>query len=279
MTIAQKELRRDTLAEQIARLLVAYIDDQSLEAGDVLPSESRLADEFKVSRATVREAIRLLEAQGLVETANGKRSRVRPVSSELLLTFFSHAVRVREESLFELMELRTGIEVQSATLAAKRRTGEELGRMTGLVSAMHEALLNPVLYTKLDSELHMVIASASHNDMISKFIAAVRKPIEQSIQEGLHSRTSDSQWNEVQFLHAEIVQQIAERDAERAGQAMERHFKDAVNAITNWRAPNSSSTSHWTERHLVDLREEMKGREPGRAIDRSDFGEDDGNRT
>ena len=78
-----KELTRESLAEQVAQSLTDYIYN-SLEPDDVLPSTAKLAEEYDVSRIVIREALKFLEAQDIIEVANGKRAKVKPISANIL---------------------------------------------------------------------------------------------------------------------------------------------------------------------------------------------------
>ncbi len=224
-------LQRRTLADQVATHLLERIDRQSLLPGSLLPSEAQLAADFGVSRPVVREAMRALEATGVVAVANGKGAIVRPLSGDPLSGFFQHAARVRREAVVELLEVRKGIEIQSATLAAERRTAEEAAEMRQLVAEMRDALREPQSYTERDVALHLLIARASRNLMLYHLVESIREPLQESIREGLQRRVSDEQMERVQELHERLIDAVASGDAAQAGQAMADHFDEAVTAI------------------------------------------------
>ena len=224
-------LQRKTLADQVAEHLLEYIDQQSLPAGAVLPSESQLAANFGVSRPVVREAMRALEATGVVAVANGKGAIVRPLSGDPLSGFFQRAARVRREALVELLEVRKGIEIQSATLTAERRTAEEATEMLRLVAEMREALREPQTYTERDVALHLLIARASRNLMLYHLVDSIREPLQESIREGLQRRVSSDEMDRVQELHERLIEAVAAGDAAQSARAMADHFDEAVTAM------------------------------------------------
>lgn len=235
MDVARVGLRRETLAEQVAEQLAAYIGERALQPGEALPTEAALATAFGVSRPTVREALRVLTAKGLIETTTGRGARVKPVTNELLQIFFQRAVQVRQEALIELLEVRKGVEVQSAILAARRRTAADLDALRRLVAAMRRCLDEPARYTELDAELHLAIAGAARNEMLHRLVDAIREPLKETIREGLRSRTTDTQRERVQVLHEELLAAL-ERGSEReAGEVMGRHFDEAVMALAEGR--------------------------------------------
>src|SRR5262245_4098759 len=137
------KLRRETLAEQASQSLIEFIQTQNLKPGDVLPSEARLSVEFGVSRPIIREALKSLAGKGVIDIVNGRGAVVKPIDSETLSEFFERAMHENDNTIMELMEVRKGIEVQSAALAAQRRTPEELAKMSEIVTAMRQHLNDP----------------------------------------------------------------------------------------------------------------------------------------
>src|SRR6476659_3004041 len=100
------KLSRETLAEQAARNLIAFIEAQDLKPGKLLPPESQLAADFGVSRPIIREALKSLEGKGIIEVVSGKGAVVKPLDSHPLRLFFQHAIRIEGEAIIDLMELR-----------------------------------------------------------------------------------------------------------------------------------------------------------------------------
>lgn len=206
-----------------------FIQANGLEPGSTLPSESRLAADFGVSRPVVREALKALQAMDVVEIINGKGAVVKPVTSDILSGFFQRATRGKRESLLELYEVRKGIEVQSASLAAERRTPEELAEMARLAAAMGQHLHDVDTYAELDARLHLLIASATHNLMMHHLVESIREPMKGAIRDGLHRRSSDEeQLMRVQVLHESLLAALEQGDAQEAGRAMARHMDEAV---------------------------------------------------
>src|SRR5688572_30719199 len=103
--ILATKLNRTTLVEQVARNLVEFIESSHLIPGDTLPSTTKLATNFGVSRPVVREALKFLEAKGVIEISNGKKPTVKPITTELLLGFFDRIVKVEHKALREFMEV------------------------------------------------------------------------------------------------------------------------------------------------------------------------------
>src|SRR5579875_964883 len=135
-----QKLRRETLAERATASLLDYIQARDLQPGALLPSEASLMAQLGVSRAVIREAIKSLQGQGLVEVINGKGAIVRAADPRTLHTFFARAVQMRHDTILELMEVRRGLEVECAMLAAARRTDQELAGLERTAADMRAHL-------------------------------------------------------------------------------------------------------------------------------------------
>jgi GntR family transcriptional repressor for pyruvate dehydrogenase complex len=221
-------LRRKTLAQQAAEHLGDYIDSQPLPPGMWLPSEGQLATQFGVSRSILREALRILEATGVVTVVNGKGAMVKPITGEVLAAFFARAARNRREAILEVLEVREGIEAQSASLAAGRRTLDDVAKLQQLVDRMGEHLADKAVYSELDIELHLAIAGASGNTMLYHLIESIRGALEESIRTRRYLEATPTVTEHTQQLHEAIVAAIAGGDARGAREAMARHFDEAI---------------------------------------------------
>ncbi|GCE45886.1 DNA-binding FadR family transcriptional regulator [Thermosporothrix hazakensis] len=233
------KLHRETLAEQAATSLMNYIRTRNLQPGDTLPSEAELVTEFGVSRQVIREALKSLQGKGVIEIINGKRPTIKPISSELLQTFFTHAAHFNHHTIIELIEVRKGIEVQSAMLAAQRRSETELAHMEEILAAMRRSVgaidtdidTSVDTYIQLDVALHQAIATATHNSMMYHLIHSIRSALIETIREGLLHRHTSEEIERVQEVHEMLVAAIREGNAPAAAQTMAVHFDEALTAL------------------------------------------------
>jgi GntR family transcriptional regulator, transcriptional repressor for pyruvate dehydrogenase complex len=226
-------VQRKTLAQQAAELIVAHIDQERLPAGALLPSEGQLAGHFGVSRPIVREALRLLEANGVVTVVNGRGAMVKALNGDVLAAFFQRAARNRREAFREVLEVRRGIEVECAALAARRRTPEQLARLEEIVGQMRACLHDQTALTELDVAFHWQIAQASGNDLFVHLIESLRVVLEDSIRKRPVSRAAvtASLFEEVQRSHERIVAAIAAGDGATASEVMARHIDLGVELL------------------------------------------------
>jgi DNA-binding FadR family transcriptional regulator len=220
-------LRRETLAGQVAQHLLVEIESGQLSPGDTLPSEAQLAARYNVSRPIVREALKTLAARGIVEIVNGRGALVKAMNSDPIRDFFQRAVQLNRQTIIDLLELRRGIEIQSATLAAQRRTPEDLAELRRLTAQMRACLHDPVAYSALDLNLHLRIASASRNMMLYYLVESIRQQLHDTILEGMRRRNSAAEYERVQVLHEELLEALERGAPLAAGQAMAQHFDEA----------------------------------------------------
>ncbi|MBN9020964.1 MAG: FadR family transcriptional regulator, partial [Rhizobiales bacterium] len=133
-------IERGTLAEKATGALLDYIRKHQMQPGSMLPAEAKLAELLGVSRPVVREALRGLKGLGVVAVLNGKGAVVRELDSSTLEVYFAHALQTIDNSVRDMMEVRRGIEGQTAALSAARRSAAEAAAMQALVRRMRDTL-------------------------------------------------------------------------------------------------------------------------------------------
>jgi GntR family transcriptional repressor for pyruvate dehydrogenase complex len=225
------KLSRETLADQAARNLMAFIQSQALKPGSFLPPETQLAADLGVSRPIIREALKSLEGKGIIEVMSGKGAVIKPLDGEQLEFYFRRAIQIENEAIIDLLELRKGIEVQSAVLAAQRRTAEEIAQLAQIVAEMRRNLHDPDTYVELDMAFHNQIAAMTRNTMIRTLVGALRVSINSTINESMFRKQTDEQLDRVQVGHEAILACLELGDAEKSGRAMTAHFADAVMSL------------------------------------------------
>lgn len=211
--------------EQIADQLRELIITGDLAPGQRLPTEAVLAREFGVSRATVREALRILAAQHLIRTGKGAGggSYVTVPTfdhvSEFLRSNIALLSRTEDVSLAEFLEAREELEVPAARLAARRRADEDLHRLRGAVLGEHETGRSVDERFALNRRFHTTVLEAAGNRLM--LVAA--QPIFYVLQTNLARAGLDDAFHRgVDEHHRAITQAIEEGDEAAA----ERHMLD-----------------------------------------------------
>ena len=230
-TVPIGKLVKKTLVEQAVEQVQGYILVQKLKPGDVLPSEMRFTEILGVSRPVVREALRTLAGRGVLTIANGRNAMVSPVSATMLIQFFERATQLNGVAVLELLEVRLGIEVQSATLAATRRTNTDVVALRASIEQLTQSRDDIDAYSKLDAELHLRIAAASKNEMLQYFVESLSGGLQMTSLVGLQHRRTRAELDEVHTDHCLLVDAIVTGDSDIARKHMERHVNSAIQAM------------------------------------------------
>jgi DNA-binding FadR family transcriptional regulator len=221
-----------TLVRQVTERTTELIREAKLKPGDTLPSTAELSERFGVSRIVVREALKSLEAQSIIELTNGKRPTIRDVSLDSLAEIFAHIVRVDTSTVSEFMEIRRALEIHGAGLAAERHSDRDARRIQELFEQMSDELYDVDRFSFVDAEFHLAIAEATQNGMLAKLLASIRETIQAVSREGRRRRFTRDQVSGVQDLHRRLVEAILSRDSVRAGAAMADHFDTIAMSVS-----------------------------------------------
>lgn len=208
----------------IDRLAECYLAG-ALEPGERLPSERELANRFNVSRTTVREALRTMEQQGLIEIRQGGGSFVKVSNFQAQKKEMMTAVRPENPLVFEMLELRRALEVESAFLAAMRASPLDLEKLRIALNNMTLAKRNPELGLKADLDFHIGIAKATHNSIFIDLMETLREHMEDTIKATQNHRFKNpARYADTLEEHKEIYLAIASGNAHRAKELMEEHI-------------------------------------------------------
>lgn len=218
-----------SLAEQVVDRIRGMIMNGKLDAGDRLPPEVDLAEKMGVSRTALREGMRTLEAQGLLETRAGVGTVVRSVGSDQLaqpLTLFVEASG-GAISFEEFHAVRTIIETEIAALAAKGADESDVEVLRNSMAAMEASAGDGEAFASADANFHQLLANMTDNPLLELFLGALRVLLEEHIREVV---SHIDPFTDVLPYHAAILAAIAEGDVEGAREAMKDHLRQvAVN--------------------------------------------------
>ncbi|MGG0717961.1 FadR/GntR family transcriptional regulator [Robertmurraya massiliosenegalensis] len=197
----------------------------NLKPGERLPSERELASHFNVSRTTIREALRTLELNGLIEIRQGGGSYIKVTDFQSKKEDFITAVKFENPLVFEMLELRRALEVESAFLAAKRATSADLEKLRTALNQLTLAQKNPELGLKADLDFHIGIAKATHNSIFIELIDTLKGHMEDTIKVTQKHRFHDpSRYADTLEEHKQIYLAVASGNANRAKELMEGHI-------------------------------------------------------
>jgi GntR family transcriptional regulator, transcriptional repressor for pyruvate dehydrogenase complex len=217
-----KAIKKTRLYEEVVGQLHQLIDDGKLKAGDRLPSERELAETFRVSRSSVREAIKALENEGMVISRPGSGTFITAVNVEAIIPPLASLLSRGKDALIDLFEMRCLVEPSIAALAAERATPADIVRLKEIYTEQAQQINREASAVDSDAEFHLTIGRATHNAALQRLVASIveiLKPIrEQSLQTPGRAHKSLAS-------HREILVAIERHEPELARQAMQRHIQ------------------------------------------------------
>lgn len=225
-----QSLPHSTLAADVARTLRAEIDSGRFQPGDFLPSQKELAAQFGVGLSTIREAIKILTATGLVQSHPGKGTWVSEDAAFRLFKPASAPNRLKELKARQLYEARSVIEVALSTLAAERATPEEVKQIIDAQERVENAVSEED-YLKADIDYHLAVAAAGHNEVLEQFYQLVHNLFSQVITELIH--LPDVKEASLPLQRA-IAEAIARGDIEAAQHAAMEHMNYIARLLTEY---------------------------------------------
>jgi GntR family transcriptional repressor for pyruvate dehydrogenase complex len=221
---AYQPIERRKVYVQIAEQLLGQIGSRRLRPGDPLPPERELTESFGVGRSSIREALRMLESQGVIRGANGGAFVVadasNPLESSLRLLFALD----EQAGMHNLFELRRILECEAAALAAQRRDDEHLEDMDASIEEMEASLAasdRGDRFIEADLRFHLAIAAATGNRLVVHSMQAVRDVLRRALLTVYHIPQSPES---AVVEHRAIENAIAGGDAGRAREEMREHL-------------------------------------------------------
>ena len=218
-------LDRSRLYEQVANKIETTIVARHYKPQDRLPSERDLAEAFAVSRTVIREAMKLLEARGLIEILTGNGVFVSQPDTSVVtrsLGMYLHLQGTVQDSEFKVHELRRILEIEIAGLAAERATEAELDQLRQIIERMSAADHPREQAAMLDLEYHITLAQATHNEMISMVYEPVIEYLRQQLL--LAWQRYDRSPEVFNQQHQALYEAVRDHDPTRARAAMTAHL-------------------------------------------------------
>jgi len=221
-----KPVPRRRAFEDVIVQVEEAIADGRIGPGDRLPPERELAGQLHVSRASVREALRVLEAFGVVTSRQGRGADAGSVVSAGdqnglagLLRIYTLLMKV---PLSDLVDLRVAIESMTARAAAERRAGEGLAELAAAMEGVHDR----DRFLELDTGFHVELARASGNALAPLLMEALRETIADNMRTAFREVEDwESTRARVTADHLALAEQVAAGDADAAERAVREHIR------------------------------------------------------
>ncbi|MEB0140887.1 MULTISPECIES: FadR/GntR family transcriptional regulator [unclassified Undibacterium] len=220
-----------TLGARVADKLLQKIHDDHLVPGTRLPSEQAMALHFGVSRTVIREAIALLKSGGILSTRKGSGTFLCQTET-LRSAKEAELTEQSVQSLLNLIEVRRGLEAETAALAAVRRTPGQLAEIEHALRRIEEAVAAGVNGVEEDVRFHLNIAEATGNPYWVKFVKMFAEPTRLAVKvtRANEARRTDFSAQVLQE-HEKIVSAIAQGNPELARAAATEHMVQAAERV------------------------------------------------
>jgi GntR family transcriptional repressor for pyruvate dehydrogenase complex len=219
------------MSEAIVEQIRTLIRTEKLRPGDRLPSERDLGERMGVSRVTVREAFRVLEASGLIEIRVGARGGafVTSPSSAKIGMDLADLLALSPLTATEVTDARQVLEIGIIPMVVERATDQDIADLRDMVKQHQVAFKNGEYSMPLSAAFHVRVAASTHNAAIEMLVRSFHGPLLMSLREAqvaapLMGRRGTTE-------HRDLVEAIAERDTERAQEIMRVHLQRTARRV------------------------------------------------
>jgi GntR family transcriptional repressor for pyruvate dehydrogenase complex len=217
----------EIITDELRRIIEAGL----VKPGDKLDTIERLAEQYRVGRSTVREALGHLKALGLVESRQGGGTYVKQRAVEPAAVLDS--LHTSGAELKQVLDARKILEVGAAELAARERTAADVEELGKLIEQMGNALGDEEISQLYDTNFHLAIAKATHNPIIETVMGHISSTIFRTIQDSRKLWLYSERSSAVNLLreHQRIYEAIREGDAAKAATTMAKHLAQVEAAL------------------------------------------------
>jgi DNA-binding FadR family transcriptional regulator len=220
-----RPVRRSQLVDEVIGQLRSRFASGEFKVGDKLPTEAVLIEELRVGRTTLREAVRVLEHEGLVDVLQGSGTFLRSTSDPGVL-----AARLKQARVLEVMEVRRALELEVARMAAAYRTDGALAAIRDTLERMRRSIEceDEQAFLEADMEMYRIMAGETRNSIMieihASFAEALRLALTQVV--GIPGVMLNCLGH-----HKQLFEAIVARDPRRAEEVVKSHLERVTRLI------------------------------------------------
>lgn len=217
-------IQRVNVSEQVFKQLKDMLIHGVWKQGEKLPSENELAEQFGVSRITVRQAIQKLSVLGLIETRLGEGSFVKVLEPSDSMNALIPEVYLQEQSnsyMYEVQEFREIVEIESTRLAAEKATKDDIKELKTIYEAMKECQNDLKQFAKEDFNFHFKIGQITKNGFLTKTYKILKEVLEISMT-GI---IEEMGCKHGLYYHSELIKAFEKNDGDKASELMREHIR------------------------------------------------------
>jgi GntR family transcriptional repressor for pyruvate dehydrogenase complex len=220
------EIVIESPADKISRQIRELITSGQLKPGDRLPPERKLAEKLGVGRTHVREALQKLEFYGILKTLPQSGTVVAGMGITALEGLIMDVLQLENSDFASLVETRVLLETHAATLAAKRRTDDDIISIQKALEAYEQKVMKEEQAVEEDLLFHLKIAEASKNSVLKSLMLIITPDIVNSFIK--LDVCKDGRFHKALDEHKIILEHITSQQPEKAAEAMRTHLKDVL---------------------------------------------------
>jgi len=226
-----KPVEKKKAYEDIVQQIRTLIEEGKLKRNDHLPSERDLSETFRVSRTTVREAIRTLESMRLLQSRQGNGTYVLASSEEALIQPLASALFKEKDDIFDIFYIRKIIEPHAAQLAAENATPQEIEEMEEVLRTQEECIGHGENIIETDSAFHNLMVKATKNRVMERLIVALIDLLKKSRENYLMEDENDERVKRSLEGHHRVLSAVKNGDCDAARKSMLQHLEDIEGII------------------------------------------------
>ena len=226
-----KPVEKKKAYEDIVQQIRTLIEEGKLKRNDHLPSERELSETFRVSRTTVREAIRTLESMKLLQSRQGNGTYVLASSEEALIQPLAAALFNEKDDIRDIFYIRKIIEPHVAELAAENATPQEMEELERILRKQEACIGQGENIIETDSAFHNLMVKATKNRVMERLIIALIDLLKQSREKYLMEDENDERAIRSLEGHQRVLSAVKKGDGEAARKSMLQHLEDIEGII------------------------------------------------
>ena len=223
-----KPIKKARVYEEIVAKIKEMVEKGRFKAGDQLPVERELAEVFRVSRSSVREALRSLESQGFIDSRQGDGTYIASQPGESLVSPLASVIFTEKDDQMELFEMRRMIEPDLAYLAAERATEEEIAKMEEVLALQEEQISRGESGKDVDKNFHYLLSRAAKNKALLRITDNIIDLLAESREQYLQV---EGRPQKSILRHREVLDAIRAGDPDRAEKCMLEHLMDIETSL------------------------------------------------
>jgi GntR family transcriptional repressor for pyruvate dehydrogenase complex len=213
---------KQSIPDSVSKQIQQLIAKRKLKAGDKLPSQRDLAEQLGVGRPAIREALKRLEAMGIVKVQHGKSSTIEKVDLSTIMGNVSNLLELAPIDVLQLLEAKEIVEFKCSELASQRATEKDLTEMKGYLEEMEKNKKNPKVHAEADYLFHFTIVKAADNPFIIEIMKVLGKMIEKAIEETAIEDDLIGRERAMRY-HRSLYRAIRQKDGKKAAEVLHKH--------------------------------------------------------